>query len=658
MGSLKSNKYVFSDIVRRKHLSLEYETSLPNLLYVRMREGYTVKEIRFVEKSKEKNETFIVVELRLPWKPLVFIEYKITASWPLGIRREKVKVSLVFEAPYNVMKDLVSERRFTSPQRQCSVDAFRNAIGKDLEAKCSQDASVNRFVEFWRLLCDLDEGIWQKWVHTHTIRMILMHDERAPSSNLFTFGINRGTLSNVTANDALTALHEALSRITTFPLVRGQSYIKLVMGEDITKPPIFFYIIRTSMEAPCIALKIAFLGGISGVIRNKVTFFCLFFIWKLFLEDITKPPIFFYIIRTSMEAPCIALKIAFLGGISGVIRNKVTFFCLFFIWKLFLEDITKPPIFFYIIRTSMEAPCIALKIAFLGGISGVIRNKIVSDIKDAIISLEIDRCSYFTVMREFSDSRDDSAVITRTSRCRAVILLDRPMERILVRYKKIPLAVDRIVRLERGGTSNREMILHNSIAKYLCCRRQIWQMHKAFASAFSLTNASAEFILSTLLQRRLSEGFHIAYGANGVVNLVRQMRAETEGYVGSVVEQYIIFPPSRIRDGHGFDLPKTATVDSCLSGRILPDNSEEFASESYAQKGDADLQLITELWTEPPATTDTGAMQRMAQRYRKVRWCYKWHLFITLIKWTCCYQLLIRATVIMHARSKADVSDF
>lgn len=67
-------------------------------------------------------------------------------------------------------------------------------------------------------------------MHTHTIRMILMHDERAPSSNLFTFGINRGTLSNVTANDALTALHEALSRITTFPLVRGQSYIKLVMG--------------------------------------------------------------------------------------------------------------------------------------------------------------------------------------------------------------------------------------------------------------------------------------------------------------------------------------------------------------------------------------------------------------------------------------------
>uniref|UniRef100_A0A915AZD3 Protein SZT2 n=1 Tax=Parascaris univalens TaxID=6257 RepID=A0A915AZD3_PARUN len=145
-------------------------------------------------------------------------------------------------------------------------------------------------------------------------------------------------------------------------------------------------------------------------------------------------------------------------------------------------------------------------------------------------------------------------------------------------------------------------------------------MHKAFASAFSLTNASAEFILSTLLQRRISEGFHIAYGANGIVNLVRQVRTETEGYVGSAVEQYIIFPPSRIRDGHDLDLPKTAAVDSCLSGRIPPDSSEEFASESYAQKGDADLQLITELWSEPPSTTDTGATQRIAQRYRKIRW--------------------------------------
>ncbi|VDM48897.1 unnamed protein product [Toxocara canis] len=126
--------FYISDIVRRKHLSLEYETNLPNLLYVRMREGYTIKEIRFAEKGKEKNETFIVVELRLPWKPLVFIEYKITAPWPASNRREKVKVSLVFEAPYNVMKDLVSERRFASPQRQSAVDAFKNAIGNLLKA--------------------------------------------------------------------------------------------------------------------------------------------------------------------------------------------------------------------------------------------------------------------------------------------------------------------------------------------------------------------------------------------------------------------------------------------------------------------------------------------------------------------------------------------
>ncbi|VDM41485.1 unnamed protein product [Toxocara canis] len=331
----------------------------------------------------------------------------------------------------------------------------------------------------------------QKWVHTHTIRIILVHDQRLPS-NLFVPDMSTGVLAKVTAKDALTALHEALSQITTFPLVRGQSYVKLVVGEDPSRPPVFFYMIRTSMEAPCIALKIAFLGGISGVIRNKI----------------------------------------------------------------------------------------------------------VNDIKDAIMSLEVERCVYLTAMCEFSDSRDDSTIFTRAS--------------------KIPVAVDRIVRLERAGSTNREMILHNSIAKYLCCRRQIWRMQKAFASAFSLTNASAEFILNTLLQRRLSEGFHISYGANGVVNLVRQVRPETDEYLGFAVEQYIIFPPSRINDGRGFDLPKASSVEPRFSSHILHENSEEFTSESYTQKSDADLQLITELWTEPLATTDEEAIQRTAQRYRQV----------------------------------------
>jgi hypothetical protein len=35
-------------------------------------------------------------------------------------------------------------------------------------------------------------------------------------------------------------------------------------------PPEFFYIIRTCMKPPCLALKIAFLGGIAGSVRNQV----------------------------------------------------------------------------------------------------------------------------------------------------------------------------------------------------------------------------------------------------------------------------------------------------------------------------------------------------------------------------------------------------
>ena len=33
---------------------------------------------------------------------------------------------------------------------------------------------------FWQPLVALDEKLWQKWIHTHTIRFILAHDLPIP----------------------------------------------------------------------------------------------------------------------------------------------------------------------------------------------------------------------------------------------------------------------------------------------------------------------------------------------------------------------------------------------------------------------------------------------------------------------------------------------
>jgi hypothetical protein len=61
---------------------------------------------------------------------------------------------------------------------------------------------------------------------------------------------------------------------------------------------------------------------------------------------------------------------------------------------------------------------------------------------------------------------------TRETMIRLVRPLQRPMERILVRYSRVPLNVANVVRLEetKEEFQIREMIMHNAISKYLSCK--------------------------------------------------------------------------------------------------------------------------------------------------------------------------------------------
>lgn len=55
---------------------------------------------------------------------------------------------------------------------------------------------------------------------------------------------------------------------------------------------------------------------------------------------------------------------------------------------------------------------------------------------------------------------------------RLVKPIERPIERILVRYSRVPVDVANIVRLEASGEELdiREQIMHNAVSKYLSCR--------------------------------------------------------------------------------------------------------------------------------------------------------------------------------------------
>jgi hypothetical protein len=97
----------------------------------------------------------------------------------------------------------------------------------------------------------------------------------------------------------------------------------------------------------------------------------------------------------------------------------------------------------------------------------------------------------------------------------------RPFERMMVRYKALPLNLAQIVRLEKTKNviEKFEMIHHNSMAKLLLCRRQIWSFSDTFAKN-GISSASIEYMLQTLMRLRLSQGFSIAFNQNGITTVL------------------------------------------------------------------------------------------------------------------------------------------
>jgi len=103
----------------------------------------------------------------------------------------------------------------------------------------------------------------------------------------------------------------------------------------------------------------------------------------------------------------------------------------------------------------------------------------------------------------------------------ALSIIQKPFERLLVRYKAVPHDLNRIVRLEstESTVEKRDMIVHNAVAKFLCCRRQVWRMRGILLKNTMPSLSALEFMLQTLLRLRLRQGFRLAWSRNGIVNV-------------------------------------------------------------------------------------------------------------------------------------------
>ncbi|GFR12271.1 KICSTOR complex protein SZT2 [Trichonephila clavata] len=259
--------------------------------------------------------------------------------------------------------------------------------------------------------------------------------------------------------------------------------------------------------------------------------------------------------------------------------------------NLLFDDPDKPPVSFYVIRVTSKPPCVVIRLAFLGGLPGRQRHQIVNNLREKILRLKLSKPS------SVKDYPRSCQSFPSESCC--CFILRKPVEKILIRYEKLPTNFLISIPDSQGNTRNIPIHQKHSdsyffadalatLSKYLLQQRWIWTLQ--YESCTSLDLKSASKILYTLTKIRLQEGFHFSHSSFGIVYMVQEIPVEVPkeklSSSGSIVEkernccvvQYIIFPPHT----------NTTVKDSI---------SEE--DDTELTEADGELQLITECWIEP-----------------------------------------------------------
>ncbi len=474
----------------RKEIETVADSSLQSLMSCRLREGYTVNEVRVVQGE------FVEVKLSLPWKLTSMLHYVIQSAWPPtdGESGHKCKVTIYLEGDYDTLHDIVCQKKkqFASSERNVVILKFYTilqhltrvdkllmhlesfahnsayhtvpegiAMGVPL-FHLSQTSSVElyqpdfphtSFAYFWRPISSLDINVWHRWMHTHRVNIVLTHD--APLPKYLTYPNSSGRYAPVQSRKAALKLTNMLKEFSTFTLLENSSYIKIL--NDSNSHPSSFYMIRITSKPPCVVLWLAFPGGTPGTLRYAQ---------------------------------------------SELIKKRIC--------ELRLEQ--------------------------------------------------------------------------RGQEQKACNILEKPLEKILVRYQKIPANFANILDVSQSLYGLQEGYnfnggLFKTLAIYLRPRRYIWTLNEDGL----LSGAFISRLLMALLQVRLRQGFVYAHSHNGVQTMINQY--PVDGSDGDTAEeqtllvQYVLFPPRR----------DISTLDDLQS----EDN------EDLACLVPLNTQIVSEVWTEP-----------------------------------------------------------
>ncbi|NXF14602.1 SZT2 protein, partial [Rhodinocichla rosea] len=484
------------------------------------------------------------VKLVLLWKHNMRIEYLAVTPWPLDPSKRSTWVEVTMEGSYDILHDISCTmrkpitslyrttviRRFwntlqsinqtdqmlvhlqsfdTVPEHFTIPESTKNGVplfyippGSTTPVLSLQhsgsDSSHSQFASYWKPILSMDANFWQRWLHMHRIVVLLEHDTPVPK-HLHTPG-NNGRYSTIQCRISHSALTSLLRDWSSFVLVEGYSYVKLIHGsEDLT--PSSFYVVRIISKAPCMVLRLGFPIGTPAQARNKIV---------EELRDRILQLRFPHRVQSKEATPKAKRKM--LGSSSP----------------------SKSPPVAGAQSALSDRPCL--------------------------------------------------------------VVLQKPLEKLLIRYEKLPsdYRAPFILNLEHPPVSGPLTMVANrtasstlaSLSRYFYHQRWIWSVQSGLAPAVPITAVAQ--LLSTLTEVRLSEGFHFASSGDGIINMVLELPMQvslaavlTAGPGHTCVVQYILFPPH-----------STSTKDSFST-------DDDNDTEVEAIEVDTELNLVTECWVEP-----------------------------------------------------------
>ncbi|XP_020912267.1 KICSTOR complex protein SZT2 isoform X2 [Exaiptasia diaphana] len=519
--------------MHKKQMETKLHTSITSVLSVRLREGYSVQEVVITKGGKQ-----LEVTLTLPWKQHVQIQYVAVAAWPLSKSNRMTHVEVTITAPYEFLHDVsyLSKESITSSYRAMVVKKFRQTM-KNIQSTDELLTHLQSFSSnpsYYTIPDSARNGVPLFYLPPNSSNPVLslQHERKISKSQESQFAVFWKpvlTLDTTVWQRWMHCHRIGLLLEHDIPLPKN---MHLAVGSD------FFHSIQCRMA----------LSSLNSLLRSMSSFVLLenhSYIKFIEGENADSPPLSFCLIRVSSRPPCIVIRLAFLGGTPGHTRHAIT--------KELRSNLIK-----------VKAP--------IGPVSKL--SKLQQDNKG-----------------KSKSKKKGSQRLAEDKPC--VLLLKKPLERILVRYDRVPEdlyfpypeALLYSVYSTNTGLqyANRTQENHMKVlCHYMFHQRWIWSVQEDGPRHIN-TEVVAR-VLNTLTKLRLQEKFNFASNNAGIVTMAKEVemldKTSKSGKTYSCIVQYVMFPP--------YSKPAGDAVKDWVDGGQAP-----------SQDTGGNLQMVTEVWIEP-----------------------------------------------------------